>query len=235
LHLGRALGFVALITASAILWESAFFWPFKLLAVAGHETGHAVSAMLVGGSVERITLFANEGGQCLSHVPDGFFARLLVYSGGYVGSSVISVVLLLLTFRFSAGRAMLASACLWLGGVTIFFARDFFTALFCVGMAVALGLALKFLPLQAVSGINAFIAAFTSLYAVMDLKDDLWNSSVRAQSDAQLLAAATGVPSVFWAVLWTGVALLVIGAGVWLSLLARPTSTTNSAASSAAQ
>ena len=45
--------------------------------------------------------------------------------------------------------------------------------------------------------------ACPALYAVMDLKDDLWNSAVRSQSDAQLLADLTIVPAVVWAALWT--------------------------------
>lgn len=197
-------------------------WPFKLLAVMGHETGHALASLVAGGSVSRVTIAGNESGECLSAIPPSFFARTLVYSAGYVGSAIISVVLLVLTFRFDLRRTMLGAACLWLALMGVFYARDAFTLAFCVGMAAAFGLGAKFLPPQVVGVVNLFIASFTALYAAMDLKDDLWNGAVRAHSDAQLLADITIVPAVVWAALWTLLSVALLGLGVWIAMRKRP-------------
>jgi hypothetical protein len=61
------------------------------------------------------------------------------------------------------------------------------------------------------------IAVFTGLYALFDLRDDLWTPG-GGPSDAALLAAHTGVPAVIWAILWSAVsvAVLVLAASVSL-------------------
>ena len=218
LHFGRAALLVAIVVMGAVFWDSAVLLPFKLLSVMGHETGHALASLVVGGSVDRVTLSLDESGACLSRIPDGFFARAIVYSAGYVGSAIISVLLLLLSFRFDARRAMLAAACVWLALMGFIYARDAFTLVFAIGMAVLFGAGAKWLPDALVGGLNLFIASFTALYAVMDLKDDLWNSAVRSQSDAQLLADLTIVPSVAWAALWTLVSVGVLLGGGWIAL-----------------
>ena len=218
LHPGRAALLVAIVVAGVVFWNSPILLPFKLLSVMGHETGHALASLVVGGSVDRVTLSLDESGACLSRIPDGFFARAIVFSAGYVGSAIISVLLLLLSFRFDARRAMLAAACVWLALMGFIYARDAFTLVFAIGMAVLFGAGAKWLPDALVGGLNLFIASFTALYAVMDLKDDLWNSAVRSQSDAQLLADLTIVPSVAWAALWTLVSVGVLLGGGWIAL-----------------
>ncbi len=218
LHPGRAALLVGIVVAGAFFWDAPALLPFKLLAVMGHETGHALAALVVGGSVDRVSLSLDESGECLSRIPDGFFARVLVFSAGYVGSAIISVLLLVLSFRFEARRLMLGAACLWLALMGLFYARDAFTLLFSLGMAALFGVGAKWLPGALVGGLNLFIASFTALYAVMDLKDDLWNSAVRSHSDAQLLANVTIVPALVWAALWTLVSVAVLLAGAWLAL-----------------
>lgn len=218
LHVGRLLLLVAIVGVSVWAWDFPALLPFKLLAVMGHETGHALASLVTGGSVDSVSLKADESGNCLSRIPDSFFARVLVSSAGYVGSALISVVLLLLTYRFDARRKMLGAACAWLVVMGLFYARDGFTLLFCVVMAAAFGVAAKWLPDALVGATNLFIASFTALYAVLDLKDDLWNRAVRAHSDAQILADATFVPAIAWAALWTALSVGILGVGGWLAL-----------------
>jgi hypothetical protein len=217
----RLLVLVVCVGLSVAAWELPFLTPLKLLAVAGHETGHALASLVVGGSVNQIHIQSNEGGDCLSMIPDGFFARVAVSSAGYVGSALIGALLLLLTFRFNLGRLMLGAACLWLAAIALLYARDPFTLGFCLGMATLFGLGAKLLPSGAVAGLNLFLASFTALYAVMDLKSDLWSSEVRARSDAAILASTTGIPSIFWALVWTGLSLAIVAYGAFASLQRR--------------
>lgn len=213
---GRLLLLIAFVALGVAGWEVSALWPLKLLAVLGHETGHAVASWLVGGSVNQISVAPNQSGSCLSMIPVGFFARVVVSSGGYVGASVISALLLLLTFRWDFGRRMMVAACVWLVFLGLFYGHgDLFTFLFCAVMAAAFGVGARFLPAGGVGAVNLFMATFTALYAVMDLKDDLWNGAVRAQSDAQILADATGIPAIFSAAIWTLVSLAVVGVGAY--------------------
>jgi hypothetical protein len=221
LHVGRAAVLIGLIAAGVFFWDSPVLLPFKLLSVMGHETGHALASLVVGGSVDRVSLRLDESGECLSRIPDGFFARVTVFSAGYVGSALISVLLLVLSYRFEARRLMLGLACAWLSLMTLFYARDAFTLVFALVMAGLFGLGARFLPDALVGFVNLFIASFTALYAVMDLKDDLWNSAVRSHSDAQLLADVTIVPAVVWAALWTLLSVAVLLGGAWFALRGR--------------
>ena len=217
----RALLLIGLMVLGVVGWNWVPLLPFKLLAVMGHETGHALASLLVGGKVSQVTVQPTEAGECLSAVPDSFFAKVTVYSAGYVGAALISALLLILTFRFKLRRVMLGAACAWLVLMGVFYARDAFTLAFCAVMGLGFGLATRFLPPAGADLLNLFVAAFTSLYAAMDLKDDLWNGAVRAHSDAQLLANLTLVPSLLWAGLWTLVSLLILGVGAWFALKGR--------------
>lgn len=218
LHLGRLAALIGIVVVSVLLWDSAALTPFKLLAVMGHETGHAIAAKLVGGDVNQVTVRLNQSGECLSSIPDGFFAKVVVYSGGYVGSAIISVLLLLLTYRFNARRYMLGAASVWLVVMALFYGRDLFTLGFCIGMAVLFAAGAKWLPVELVGGLNLFIATFTALYAAMDLKDDLWNSQIRSMSDAQLLSNVTIVPAIVWALLWTLVSVAILALGGYFAV-----------------
>lgn len=144
-----------------------------------------------------------------------------MYSGGYVGSAIIAVALLLLTYRFNARRFMLGAAAVWLLVMALFYGRDLFTLGFCVGMAALFAAGARWLPLELVGGLNLFIATFTALYAAMDLKDDLWTREVRAMSDAQLLANVTIVPAIVWALAWTLLSVGILALGGWLALRER--------------
>ena len=169
---GKLLLLVGFLVLGALGWDWPVLWPFKLLAVMGHETGHALASLIAGGAVSRVSISGNEAGECLSLIPDRFLSRVFVYSAGYLGSAVISGLLLVLTFRFELRRALLAGACGWLLLMGFLYARDPFTLAFCAGMAAAFGLGARLLPNAAVGIVNLFLASFTSLYAAMDLKDD---------------------------------------------------------------
>lgn len=221
LDVGRVVALIAALGGAVVFWDSAVLWPLKLLVVAIHETGHAAATLLVGGSVTRLSVAADESGACLSLLPDSFFGKVVVYSAGYTGSALAGGALLLATFRFRMRRAILVLLAVWLGGLALLFARDFFTILFCVGTATALAVCARWLPDDAVDVLNLFLAAFTAMYAVFDLRSDLWSSEVRGRSDAALLAEVTWIPAVVWAVLWSLFSLAVLGLCVAWSLRGR--------------
>jgi len=208
---------IACVAVGIYFWDSPLLWPLKLLVVMMHESGHALAALLVGGSVERVSLAGNQSGQCLSLLPPSALGQIVVYSAGYVGSAVAGGVLLVLTLRYKVRRFVLGAAAAWLVVMAALYVRDGFTLLFCAGTATALALGAKYLPADAVDVVNLFIAAFSGLYAVFDLRDDLWSAN-RAQSDAAFLAQITYVPAIVWAVLWTAASLGIVGWAIWLSV-----------------
>ncbi|HYO52915.1 M50 family metallopeptidase [Archangium sp.] len=211
LDFGRVALLLVLLGVGWYFWDSPALWPLKLLVVMMHESGHAFATLLAGGSVDRVTLAANESGACLSRLPAGMLAQVAVYSAGYVGSALAGAFLLLATFRLRLRRFVLVASCVCLAVMGILYAGDGFTLAFCMGTALALGLAAKYLPDGGVGMLNLFLAAFSTLYVAFDLRSDLWNNAARSVSDAALLANVTPVPSWAWAALWSFVSLALLG------------------------
>jgi hypothetical protein len=218
LNLARLVALGMCVSVALLLWDWRILLPLKLLVVMMHETGHAFASLLVGGTVQKITIAANQSGQCLSLIPAGWFAQIIVYSAGYLGSALAGALLIVATFRFPARRWVLGGLCAWLMIMAVLYAGDGFTFVFCVVTALALGLAARLLPPSAVDLLNLFLAAFAGLYALFDLRDDLWNSAARGHSDAALLANLTFVPAIAWAVLWTILGVGLLGLAAWHSV-----------------
>ncbi|KAH3916304.1 hypothetical protein HBI56_035430 [Parastagonospora nodorum] len=64
---GVTLGVIcAYVVVIALLWNLPYvrwvLWPFKMLVIAFHEFGHAITACCTGGRVESISLDPHEGG-----------------------------------------------------------------------------------------------------------------------------------------------------------------------------
>ena len=217
----RLLVLAVALGLGVFFWHSPLLWPLKLLVVMMHESGHALATLFVGGRVDHIRIAADQSGQCLSYLPQGVFPKIAVYSAGYLGSTFAGAAMILLTYRYRLHRVVTAAAAVWLAVMTLFYVRDLFTAAFCVVTIAVLAACAKWLPDGPLDVLNLFIASFTALYAVFDLRDDLWNPDVRAQSDAALLAAQTHVPAVVWAFLWSVFSLLILAAALWLSVRGR--------------
>ncbi len=214
-----------LTAASWWWWDSAFLLPVKLLAVMSHETGHALATLLVGGQVKGITIEIQEAGQCLSLLPDSTLAQVIVSSGGYLGSLIFALGLTYVSFRTAMERRMTFAVALWLAAVAFFLAQSAFTLAFSLAMALVFASLSRWAPSTAIRTVNSTLALLFVLYALVDLKLDLWNAEVRSLSDAGILARATHIPSLWWSVAWTATAIVILGIGARLIALPAVAST----------
>ena len=46
------------------LWDTGLVYPLKVFVVLLHEVSHGLVAIMTGGTIDRITLSAQEGGAC---------------------------------------------------------------------------------------------------------------------------------------------------------------------------
>lgn len=220
LDFGRVAVLLVCLTVAWFFQASPVLYPVRLLVTMMHESGHAIATLLVGGEVNRIVLDPETSGRCLSMLPEGVLRRVIVGSGGYLGTSVAGAVLLLATFRFRLRRVVLGTLSVWLAVTGLLYARDSFTLLFCLGTAAALGLGARFLPEVLVEMLNLFLASFTALNAVFDMHYILMSSEGRAGSDAAILAEATWVPAIVWSVVWMVLGVVLLGAAMYASVRA---------------
>jgi hypothetical protein len=203
----------ALLASAALglfLWHSPVLFPFKLLVVLMHESGHAFASLLVGGSVKSIEVMPNEGGLTRSLVPTALVSRIVVSSGGYVGSTVAGCVLLLLAARTKTAKWPLLFLAGWTGLVSILWVRDLFTLAFALAWTGVLLASARWAPPMLRRGLLVFLATFSALYALFDIKDDLLHLGPARGSDADALAQITFVPAIAWGVGWGLLSLLLL-------------------------
>ena len=206
LLIALAVSFVA----GLLFWNTWPMWPFRLLVVLMHESGHAAATLLVGGWVDRIQIAPNEGGVTLSRYFPSLWRQVVVASAGYVGSTVSGCVLLWVAARSRAGRWPLVALAAWTGAVALLWVRDAFTLLFVGGAALVLGLVARFGPVLLRRALLVFLATFSVSYALYDIKNDLLHFTSRGPSDAEALAHATYIPAIVWGVGWGVLSLALV-------------------------
>lgn len=219
---GRLLMLAALVVAGLWFWNVPWLAPLRLLVVLVHETGHALATLLFGGRVERVIVGADESGQCLSSLPAGWLPQIAVYSAGYVGSAVSGALQLVLAFRFRLHRPVLYAMGAWVTAMGLLVAGNAFTLGYCLVMGAVLLVLARVLPAGAERVLVMVLAVFTGLYALFDLRDDLWRPGGGGPSDAVLLAAQTHVPALVWSLLWSAVSVAVLAVAASISLRRLP-------------
>jgi len=204
-----ALGAAAV--AGILFWNTWPLYPFKLLVVLMHESGHAAATLLVGGSVEAIRISPDQGGVTLSRFPPSVLREIVIASAGYVGSAVSGCVLLYLAARSRSGRWPLIALAGWCTLITLLYVRDGFTLFFVLGCALALGLLARFGAPWLRRAILMFLAAFSCCYALYDIRDDLLHlASASGGTDADALARATFIPAIVWGVAWGALSIALV-------------------------
>jgi len=199
----RRLGlFVSIAVAAWFFWLTPVLAPLKIFVVFIHEASHALVTVLTGGRVVSMVVTPWESGyvQSLGGSP------VLIASAGYVGSALFGGVMLLLTGRERWATVIFAGLALLFGSVTVWFVRNLFGLAFGLGTTAVLGV-LAWKRFRGASYIIDILAVMSSLYALYDLSDFLLTG---VRTDAVILAQLTHVPALFWAILWSIVALLVV-------------------------
>ncbi|MBS2023795.1 MAG: M50 family metallopeptidase [Deltaproteobacteria bacterium] len=200
--------------ASAILgllcWHMWALFPFKLLVVLMHESGHAAATLLMGGSVDTISVSPDEAGATWSRYAPTFLNTVVIKSAGYVGSTVSGCVLLQAAARSKEGKWPLIALAVWTGLVSVLWVRDPFTLAFSLGCTVMMGLLARFGPTLLRRMLLAFLASFSVLYALIDIKDDLLHLGGSGGSDADALAQATFIPAIVWGLGWGALSLVLV-------------------------
>lgn len=207
------LGLVGLFVVITLLWSTPVLLPLKILVVFFHEISHGFAAILTGGSIEKLTFEPNQGG--LAFTRGGW--SFVVVNAGYLGSFLWGSALILASSYTRRDRAITGALGFALAVITVLYVRNLFGFFF--GLAAAAG----FLAVARWLGdvVNDFLLKTVGLtscgYAILDIWSDIFARSCR--SDATMLADMTGIPRLFWGVLWIG--LSVAGMYHTLRLAAR--------------
>ncbi|KAK5662968.1 hypothetical protein OQA88_6380 [Cercophora sp. LCS_1] len=216
------LGVIAAYTVGiAILWNLPYvrwsLWPFKMLVIAFHEFGHAITCVLTGGKVESISLDPREGG--VTHMRGG--KNAITLPSGYLGSSLIGALLIFCGFNIVASKvaSIVVGVCFLL---TLWWGRRDWLTIVTILLAVGLLVGAWFIAAgEALRYVILFIGVMSSLYSVWDICDDLILRKVNS-SDASVFAQRYGGSSQCWGVIWSIVSLLFMVGGIIAGIAAFP-------------
>ncbi|HJQ30533.1 MAG TPA: M50 family metallopeptidase [Pyrinomonadaceae bacterium] len=219
----------ALLAAAALslaLWFIPYAWvlsyPFQLFVTFIHEGGHALAAVLTGNSVQSLSVALDTSGltETITPVEGSFFSRMLISSAGYIGAISFGALLLWLVRMRVKARVILVGSAVIIAGLTAVFGffvplTNFSFSPFTVvsGAAITLGLlaGAKYLGTAARNFLVSFLAVQCVLDALFNLRDLLYLSvGGSTQTDAGNMAALTGIPSIFWALFWIIISLVIL-------------------------
>lgn len=226
----QAMTLLIAATISVVLWFIPFAefltYPFRIFVTFIHEGGHALAALLTGNSVASLSVATNASGETYTS-QGGLFSQVFISSAGYVGSMIFGALLLVLIRKTVAARIVLLSCAIYIFGLTmifglikpIFWIQAWsgipFTLLAGLIISVGLFLIARFASAKVATFFVSFLAVQCVLNALTDLKTVFFLSNPFAfdsgvHTDALNMAKATGIPAIFWTVIWIAVALGIL-------------------------
>ncbi len=216
-----ALAFVIVL----ILWHvpqlSFLLYPLRLFVTFVHESAHGLAALITGGRFENFVIFANGSG--VATTAGG--SRELILPAGYLGAALFGAVLFYIANTVPYPRTIALVLGILVGVITILY-----TPLLSTGFLVGIGFAAVLIALWrwADRNINLLVlnvlAMITGLNAVLDLLTLVNNSQIgmgAVRNDAAAFSAQVApiVPPVIWALLWAALALIMLGASLYFSVI----------------
>ena len=212
------------IVLSFVPYAEFLTYPFRIFVTFIHEGGHALAALVTGNSVASLSVAMNASGETYT-TQGGIISQVLISSSGYLGSMAFGALLLILIRKAVQARIVLLSCGILVFAMTMIF--GFIKPLFWVnawsgipftllsGLFISAGLVLiaRFASARVATFFVSFLAVQCVLNALFDLKTLFSLSSPfgpTVQTDALNMANATGIPAIFWTILWIGFALGIL-------------------------
>ncbi|MCL4508289.1 MAG: M50 family metallopeptidase [Chloroflexi bacterium] len=212
------------VAISFVLWlvpgASLVLLPLRPFVAFVHETWHAVVAVLTGGHVKAISILGFTGnGYTLTTGGN----PLLIASAGYVGSALTGGVFLALLPRPNLARIATVALFIVLGVAGILWNHNLAAWLYLVCVGAVLYAAVRFLSDRVFVVLLGILALQLNLQVLEDLRYLLaLSAATKAHSDALVASQLTGLPPLFWALLWSAVSLALLAGGLFVGLRSSP-------------
>lgn len=173
-------------------------YPVTLLVTVLHEFGHALGALLTGGSVEGLQI--NPDGSGYTTTRGGSPGVILM--GGYLGSAILGNLLFRIGarhHRLSQGALLTMAAIMALGGLL------WFESFESTGILWLFAIILAYIALK--TTIDQDVLMFLGLAAVLYIIQDF---NVGPSSDLAMYEKVVGLfPAQVWMYIWLGLAALL--------------------------
>jgi hypothetical protein len=190
---------------AVFFWDTLFIYPVKLFAVLMHELSHGIAAIVTGGKVASIEISPYLGGHCLSKGGNVY----AIAFAGYPGSIFWGALLFYSAYNYKAGTWITTFVALMIVILSIMYVDGAFSLVMSSAFAAFLFFSPRFFNKTVNHYLIKFLGLTSCLYVIVDIKEDLITLAYR-ETDAQLLANLTKVPSIYWGVLWLAVSVIVL-------------------------
>ncbi len=205
-------------------------YPIRLFVTFIHESGHALAAVLTGGSVQSLTVSPDSSGLVKAYSQNSL-ATLLFSSAGYLSATAYGVLLLaLIRWRVSPHKILFGSG-IFIALMTVVFGLlapvwHIFTADVSFGsvaftlfsgalLTAGLVAAARYANLKWANFAVCFLAVQCLLNAVFDLKNlFIISATTGAHNDAMNMAQVTGLPAFMWILIWIVISVVMISIGL---------------------
>lgn len=224
----QAMTLLIAATISVLLWFIPFAefltYPFRIFVTFIHEGGHAIAALLTGNTVASLSVATNASGETYT-TQGGLISQIFISSAGYIGSMAFGALLLILIRKAIAARLVLLGCGILVFTLTMIYGliKPLFSMnawagipfTLVAGAVISVGLVLiaRFANARVATFFTSFLAVQCVLNALFDLKTVFFLSSPFAPTvptDALNMAQATGIPALFWTVIWIALALGIL-------------------------
>ena len=185
-------------------YSAIILYPVRLFVTLIHESGHAVCALLTGGEVQYLKIFAN--GEGVTWARTSPLLSWVYISGGYLGTAAFGTVLLIAN-RVAGWKTTLTIISLYVLTVTLLWAHNPVDNLFtlCTGVILAaiIFVASRKLNAQWAGFMVSFLAVQCCLNALSDIRILLYlTTQTTAENDAVFMSQQYPLPPTVWAMLW---------------------------------
>lgn len=191
--------------------------PLEIVVTFFHEAGHALTALLTGGSVDRFVLEANGTGYAQTR--GGI--RLLVMAGGYLGATLAGAAILRANGLPRIRLFVLEALGVGVAGMVVLYGGDLFTTGYGLLMAACFFGVGRVASEEAEFHLTNFVGVLVGTGALKDLwslvQIQLGSARVlpaglgHTMTDAEAMAQATGLPAILWALAWGALSIWILG------------------------
>jgi hypothetical protein len=200
--------FVITVALTFIPIANKVLYPFKLFSTFVHEASHGLSAIITGGKWNSFVINVDTSGYALTQ--GGW--RFIIIPAGYLGTSLIGGILLIL----SARKSHIARVILMITGsvlvlITLIFGKTtptYLTGIGFGGVLFFIGFLTKgFFPAFVLN----FLAVNLSLNALLDVKTLFFHTTgaYGANDAVSMNAQVLGLGNITWAVIFVLASVLI--------------------------
>jgi hypothetical protein len=196
--------FILLVIAVVIKQLPLVSIPFNWLESYFHEISHGIAAILTGGSVLRIQLFANGAGLCTSQGGIG----LVISFAGYAGATLWGwVIYKLASIHQRTAQSFSVLVFLLIVSSIFLWGRDLLTWFI---LAVLAALFLLTIKLRKLHYLQRLMQLFGLLILLNSLSSPSYLLDGRNLGDGAALASMTFIPEIIWVLIWFSIALVAL-------------------------